>query len=51
MSKSSNPYPEMSIDEVSGIKIQNVEHRVWAEGYEAGRKDERTGEDESKLAD
>ncbi len=43
-----NPYPEMITDESSGICVPNITHRIWFEGYEAGRKaavaDENTQE-------
>ncbi len=35
----SNPYPEFLIDEASGIQVPDLRHEIWAEGYEAGRKD------------
>ena len=37
--KRSNPYPEFLIDEASGIQVRDLRHELWAEGYEAGRKD------------
>jgi hypothetical protein len=51
MSKNGNPYPEIIIDECSGIQISNVEHRIWAEGYEAGRNDGQADEGVSLQAD
>ena len=39
MSKSKNPYPEFLIDEVSGIKMPDARHQIWAEGYKARRGD------------
>jgi len=33
-----NPYPELLIDEVSGIEVPDTRHKIWAEGYQAGRK-------------
>ena len=41
MGKSRNPYPKIITDECSGIQVLSNEHKIWAEGYEAGRKDER----------
>lgn len=35
----SNPYPEMITDESSGISVPNMAHRIWLEGYAAGRED------------
>jgi hypothetical protein len=34
-----NPYPESLVDEASGIEVPDSRHRIWAEGYRAGRKD------------
>lgn len=45
MNSNGNPYPEMIIDECSGISVPSVAHRIWAEGYEAGRR-ETSAEDE-----
>ncbi|MBA7666901.1 hypothetical protein ES703_74984 [subsurface metagenome] len=39
MSKSKNPYPESLIDEVSGIIVPDIRHKIWAGGYQAGKKD------------
>jgi len=39
MSQSKNPYSEFLIDEVSGIKVLDIRHQIWAEGYSAGRED------------
>ena len=36
MNGSKNPYPEVLIDEASGIEVPNIRHRIWAEGYKAG---------------
>ena len=41
MSKSKNPYPEFLIDEVSGLKVPDLRHQIWAEGYQAGKEDRR----------
>jgi len=38
MNTSQNPYPEFLIDEASGIEVPDTRHKIWAEGYEAGRK-------------
>ena len=38
MNTSQNPYPELLIDEVSGIEVPDTRHKIWAEGYKAGRK-------------
>ena len=34
-----NPYPEMITDESSGIRVPNIAHRIWLEGYKAGTND------------
>jgi len=39
MSRNRNPYPEFLIDEVSGIRVPDIRHQIWAEGYLAGRED------------
>ena len=39
MKTSKNPYPEFLIDEVSGIEVADTRHKIWAEGYIAGRED------------
>jgi hypothetical protein len=39
MNKSKNPYPKFLIDEASGIEVTDFKHKIWAEGYKAGRKD------------
>jgi hypothetical protein len=39
MNEKCNPYPEMITDECSGIRVFNIAHRIWSEGYEAGRKE------------
>ncbi len=44
MRRSDNPYPEMITDECSGIQVSNIAHKIWAEGYEVGRRDECAGE-------
>ncbi len=38
MSRTQNPYSEFLIDEVSGIKVLNVRHQIWNEGYKARQK-------------
>jgi hypothetical protein len=45
MKRSVNPYPEMITDECSGIQVASIAHEIWAEGYEAGREDERNNRD------
>ena len=40
MNEKRNPYPEMITDESSGIRVPNIAHRIWLEGYKAGRKEE-----------
>jgi len=35
---SKNPYPKTLVDETSGIEVPDSRHRIWAEGYRAGRK-------------
>ena len=48
MNENLNPYPEMITDESSCIQVPNITHRIWLEGYQAGRKeavaDEKTPE-------
>ena len=39
MNEKPNPYPEMITDECSGIQVPNITHRIWLEGYKAGRKE------------
>jgi len=39
MNSGKNPYPEFLIDEASGVEVIDTRHEIWAEGYEAGRKD------------
>jgi len=39
MSRNRNPYPEFLIDEASGIRVPDIRHQIWAEGYLAGRED------------
>lgn len=34
-----NPYPEMLIDEVSGIEVPDTRNKIWEEGYRAGKED------------
>lgn len=41
MKKSESPYTEIITDEYSGIKVLSVAYKIWIEGYEAGRNDER----------
>jgi len=38
MNRYKNPYPKFLIDEASGIEVPDTRHKVWAEGYETGRK-------------
>ena len=42
MSRSKNPYPEFLIDEVSGMRVPDIRHQIWAEGYQAGKDDRET---------
>ncbi len=39
MNRSSNPYPGFLTDESSGIRVPNIRHQIWAEGYLVGRQD------------
>ena len=39
MNKHKNPYPELLIDEVSGIEVPDIRHKIWAEGYNTGKHD------------
>lgn len=41
MKRSGNPYSKTITDECSGIQVANTAYKIWAESYEAGRKDER----------
>ena len=34
-----NPYPEFMHDEASGIKVPDIRHQAWGEGYKAGEED------------
>ena len=34
-----NPYPEFLIHEVPGIEVLDIRHKIWPEGYKAGKKD------------
>jgi hypothetical protein len=36
MNQKNNPYPEMITDEGSGIRVPNIAHRIWLEGYKVG---------------
>ncbi len=38
MNISQNPYPELLIDEVSGVEVPDIRYKIWTEGYEAGRE-------------
>lgn len=38
MIRSKNPYPELLIDEASGIAVPDIRHSIWQEGYHTGRK-------------
>jgi len=42
MSRSINPYPEFLIDEASGLRVPDIRHQIWAEGYLAGSEDRQT---------
>jgi len=33
-----NPYPETITDEASGIVVTDLRHRIWEEGYKAGKE-------------
>jgi len=33
-----NPYPEILIDEASGIEVPDIRHKIWSEGYKAGKE-------------
>jgi len=39
MNTSKNPHQEFSVDDISRIQLPDTRHKIWAEGYEAGRKD------------
>ena len=39
MNRSNNPYPELLIDEASGIEVPDIRHKIWTEGYKAGKED------------
>ncbi len=34
-----NPYPEIFVDEISGVEVPDHQHRIWDEGYEASQRD------------
>jgi len=38
MAEAKNPYPKIMVDEASGVEVSDIRHRVWAEGYAAGRQ-------------
>ena len=38
MNRSRNPYPELLIDEASGIEVPDIRHKIWVEGYQAGKE-------------
>ncbi|MBA7679207.1 hypothetical protein ES703_87491 [subsurface metagenome] len=38
MSSIKNPYPEFLIDEASGIKMSDIRHQIWLEGYKTGKE-------------
>lgn len=42
MNRSKNPYPGFFVDEVSGIKVLDIRHQIWTEGYKAGSEDRQT---------
>ena len=42
MSRSQNPYSAFLIDEVSGIKVPDIRHQIWNEGYKARQKRSQT---------
>ena len=39
MNRSKNPYSELLIDETSGIEVPAIRHKIWVEGYTAGKED------------
>lgn len=41
MNRNKNPYPKTLIDEASGIQVPDSRYKIWAEGYEMGRKGRR----------
>ncbi len=41
MNTNINPFPEFLIDEVSGIEVPDIRHKIWTEGYETGREGKR----------
>ena len=38
MNRDKNPYLEFLIDEVLGIEVPDIRHKISADGYKAGRK-------------
>ncbi len=34
-----NPYPEIMVDETSGVEVPDERHRTWDEGHKAGEHD------------
>ena len=41
MNRSTNSYPAFFIDEVSGIQLPDIGHKIWTEGHKTGMKDRR----------
>ena len=31
-----NPYPEILVDEVSGVEVPDQRHQIWKEGFDKG---------------
>ena len=41
MNTSKNPHPEFSVDEISGIQVPDIGHKIWTKDHKAGKKDRR----------
>ena len=44
-----NPYPKEIEDEVSGIKLKDIRHLCWQEGYDAAKKQESLARREKSI--
>ena len=50
MNSDFNPYPATVIDDSSGIIVPNLAHRIWLEGYQAGRESASSDESQRETA-
>ena len=39
MNKGKHPYPDFLIGEVSRVEVPDTRHKIWGEGYKAGKQD------------